>query len=510
MLSKVLSLALAASLLLYCGCRETVQLSRERFVLTKPTGDIVVLTKDYKYYRFLQYDYFITNDSLKGTGRVTQDGQVTSFKGAIAISDIEFVETEQVNSGKTALAVVGIAFAAVAIVAIVAMAAFAESVHDASHSCPFVYAYDGTSYHFESETFSGAVLKGLERTSYDNLRYLKPVDGRYRLRLSNERPETQYVNEFKLLVVDHPASVGIIPDLRGSIHTISAPQKPLRCTDFASKDVLARVTLTDSVYWESDLSGKDFEKESDLRDGLVLEFAKPVNATTVKLIVNGVNTRLGDFAFQKVFQLKGDNTLFWYQQLEHDSSERAMFLSWMMREGMLHVKVWRDGGWREQAALVDVGPSIAKDQLALLDVRGCAGPILKVKLECTTDLWRIDRVAVDYTPDLPVTVTELAPAQAVDEKGNDVSGLMTAVDENYYVTVEGQHADVTFRDIPRREDMDRSYVVKTRGFYYQWTDAHGPDQANLLRRVLTEPQFAAKKYLPEWKKAKAEFGDLRN
>ncbi len=57
MFSKVLSILLAGSILLYCGCHDTVQISRERFLLTKPTGDIVVLTKDYKYYRFLQYDY---------------------------------------------------------------------------------------------------------------------------------------------------------------------------------------------------------------------------------------------------------------------------------------------------------------------------------------------------------------------------------------------------------------------------------------------------------------------
>ncbi len=510
MLRRSISVTLAVAVLLYVGCHDTTQITRDRFLAKKPSGDILVLTKDVKYYRFAQNTYWVIGDSLKGSGTLTDHGRLSAFSGSIPLSDIDLVEIDELNAGKTVAVVLGVS-AAIALLAIgFFVVALGEAVHSSSeHSCPFVYTYDGANYHFESETFSGAVLKGLERTNYDVLHYLKPVGGTYLLKITNERTETQYVNELKLLAVDHSPSVSVIPDMRGTIHTISHLSPPVRCTDFSNRDALGSVAALDSLYWESDLSSKDFKRDADLTDGLDLEFEKPAGATLAKLVVNGINTELGDFAFTKLFQLAGDNKLGWYQQLERDSSERATFLSWMMREGMLHVKVWNGLAWQERAALLDGGPALARDQIALLDVRNIPGPILKVRLESTTDLWRIDRVSIDYSADLPVAVTELSPASAINERGVDMAKDLSGSDDKYYVTIPGQHADLRFTELAPRTGMARSYVLKTRGFYYQWIDAQGPEKTDMLRRVLTEPRFGQRQYLPEWKKARVEYGALR-
>jgi len=95
--------------------------------------------------------------------------------------------------------------------------------------------------------------------------------------------------------------VDVLPGAKGNIHTVARPQQPLKCTGKNSKDVLAQVSAKDKLFWQSDLSG-DFQKDSDVRDGIILEFAKPPGATIAKLVVNGVNTRLGFFALEKVFQ----------------------------------------------------------------------------------------------------------------------------------------------------------------------------------------------------------------
>ena len=63
----------------------------------------------------------------------------------------------------------------------------------------------------------------------------------------------------------------------------------------------------------------------------------------------------------------------------------------------------------EQVVLPDSGPAAPKDQVAVLDVSEVKGDRLRVRLESTTDLWRIDEVYVDYSMDRDVRVSEVAP-----------------------------------------------------------------------------------------------------
>jgi hypothetical protein len=223
--------------------------------------------------------------------------------------------------------------------------------------------------------------------------------------------------------------------------------------------------------------------------------------------VNGINSRLGFFALENIFKLKGDRKLSWYQELENNPAERGKFLGWLMREGMLHVKVWENDTWVERASMLDVGPGIAKDQIVLLDISGISGTTLKIKLEAATDLWRIDRVYADYTKDETVTSAELSPFGAINELGSDVRELLSNPDEQYYTTVPGQFANMTFKDLPRRPGFERSYVLKTRGFYYEWIDSKGPGQTELLERILNEPLYGSKVLMTEWMKNRGRYGE---
>ncbi len=289
------------------------------------------------------------------------------------------------------------------------------------------------------------------------------------------------------------------------MHTISQPIPPASCVDLRGDDALAAVRENDDVYWKSDLKGRDWSLDRDLRDGLVAEFPKPVDANSVKIVVSGKNTRLAYFALAKIFRLKGDDKLRWYGQLENDPAERSKFARWLMREGMLHIKVWQNDQWVEKSALPDVGPGVEKEQVAVVKINDVPGGVLKVKCECTTDLWRIDQVCVDYSPDGVITTTELSPRSAVNEQGLDVLGLLAASDERYYTTVNGQYAELVFADVPVRRSTQRSYVVRTKGFYYQWLTSEGAAQGELVERILSEPLFGTKVLMPQWIKERAQY-----
>ena len=94
-------------------------------------------------------------------------------------------------------------------------------------SCPFIYSFDGEKYVFDGEPYGGAICPALERTDYCLLENLKPFNNQYLLQLTNEVDETQYTNEFKLWVVDHPKGIRIVPDINGKLFTISNPLVPI-------------------------------------------------------------------------------------------------------------------------------------------------------------------------------------------------------------------------------------------------------------------------------------------
>jgi hypothetical protein len=309
----------------------------------------------------------------------------------------------------------------------------------------------------------------------------------------------------KILSVDAPCGVTVIPDFKGTMHTISQKVEPVRCVDFTGNDRLNEVLNQDERYWQSDLSNKDFTQSSGLRDGLVLEFRKPASTKAAKIIVTGTNTRLAVFAFEHIFKMKGESRLQWYQKLENDPEEQMKFVRFMVREGMLRVSVWQKEHWVDQAAIAGIGPLITKQQIALLDLSAVEGDTVKIKLEGTTDLWKIDQVYLDYSSDADVTVQEFSPTSAITEDGRDVSSLLAKDDNQYYAMMLGQSAKVSFDIPPAAPGINRTYILKTKGYYHQWFDSHGEDHVAEVDRILAEPMYGSKVFLPLWKEQKANY-----
>lgn len=516
MKQKIISCLLAASFLFYAGCYDSVELTKERLLQSHGQSDISVVTRSCRRYEFKKGNYNISGDSLFGVGiqKLTPPFKDVPFRDPIGLSDIVVIETREFNTGKTILLAGGIALGVAGIIAISnggnesAPPPPPPSNTGGKFSCPFIYTFDGSKYHFESETFSGSVFKGLERTAFDALHHLKPVNGAYKLKLLNAREETEYVNQLSLIVVDHPAGTTIVPDRTGVMHTISAQVHPTQCLTDNGKDALTEILSRDNVYWTSTLSGRDWTDERSFRDGLTVVFPKPAHVKGVKLIVSGKNTRLGYFALAKIFQLKGRDKMEWYRRLETDPAERAKFSGWLVRQGMLHVQLWQQGRWVERGAFIDVGPGLSKEQIAVVNVDDIAGDVLKVRLECATDLWCIDQVYVDYSPDFPVHSVELTPLNATSEHGQDVSSLLKVADERYYVTVSDQYADVEFPVVPETSGCKRSYVAKTRGFYYQWVEADGPPQDGLVKQILSGDGAGLRVLMSQWSRERVRYGGI--
>jgi hypothetical protein len=153
-------------------------------------------------------------------------------------------------------------------------------------SCPFIYTYDGDSFHFAGEIFSGAIQPGLERHDYLRLPEIKPADGKYLLKVTNEVKEIQHINFMELLAVDHPENVEVLADKNGSLHTISQPVRPLSAVSCTGEDLLPLLVAKDDMNYHFNQAALT----DNTVDEVVLKFDKPKNANHGKLIVRAKNS----------------------------------------------------------------------------------------------------------------------------------------------------------------------------------------------------------------------------
>jgi hypothetical protein len=139
-------------------------------------------------------------------------------------------------------------------------------------SCAFAYAWNGERYEFVTDVMwrsaigmplgimGGNTTYAPAQASTEYLRIsgdlLRPQDGRYSLQLTEELWETAYIDEVKLLVVDHPDSVDVfvnerfVPpgptDLR--LYQVPGAKPPVSAIDGEGMDVLSALTDRDHQY----------------------------------------------------------------------------------------------------------------------------------------------------------------------------------------------------------------------------------------------------------------------
>jgi hypothetical protein len=447
--------------------------------------------------------------SIAGLGWKYSLGNVTWFDGSIPLSEIALVKT----TGRDNLSSL-LLYGAIGVMIGTTIAATTDdeglkinalvTYPYTGWSCPYVFSYDGREYHFESETFAGAVCRGLERQTVEPLRHLRAVDGGYRLAVVNQSLESQHVNAIGLLAVDHPLGTTVLPDARGDLHTVREARPPSRAVDLDGADVTGQVAALDDRVWESARIHGDLALDRNLRDGIICAFPRPESSRAAKLIIVGRDTYLAVFAVGELFSLCGPNRMAWYHALNTDPQERAKVLSWMMREGGLQISVWDGQTWVGKGWLPDVGPRATNQRVAPMDLTGVGGDTVIVRIESATDLWLIDQVTIDFSPDEPIQVTPVALRSAITDHQDTISARLATVDSTYYATLPGDHAILSFAEIPVVPEMERSYLLTSSGYYYSWAPDGISDQRAALEKILAEPLLGNRRYLPEWRKVRNE------
>lgn len=135
-------------------------------------------------------------------------------------------------------------------------------------SCPILYAWDGKKYQFVTDFLGGSAFGYLLAPGQFNFpdsdEYIKLDrnrvglrDGRISLAMTNQLEEVIFIDQARLVAIDHPAAVEVFPDEKllpgppyapfGLIFSEQA-RPPARARDGAGRDLLPEVSRVDRVY----------------------------------------------------------------------------------------------------------------------------------------------------------------------------------------------------------------------------------------------------------------------
>jgi tetratricopeptide (TPR) repeat protein len=276
-------------------------------------------------------------------------------------------------------------------------------------SCPYLYTFNGVAYEFISDVL-GITPLGLpmERGVYvppdhDELvrieeEQLRPVDGEYRLSVTEELREVTYLDRAQLWVVDHPQEVEIHPEERFCF----PPFPPLHVHSVREALPVEKAVGSDGQDWTAALADVDrqhaipFQQLPSQYQGLVsphhLDLTLPEAVKTAKKV-----------------RLLMTGWLYWSNASVNVAA--GFHPSYSFVPPILMVPDAEGGGWRETGP--PVGFPAGKTKTMVLDITDLINredPRLRV-FSTIRLYWDSIRVAVD-DDDAPLQITKLEPAAA--------------------------------------------------------------------------------------------------
>jgi hypothetical protein len=371
-------------------------------------------------------------------------------------------------------------------------------------SCPLVFGFDGKSYRLEAEVFGGALFPSMPRTDWARLDHAAEHNGELYLKITGQPGETQFLDDLALVTVDHAPGAEVLPSRGGRFLLVADPKPAIRARGFGGRSVLESVRAADERYWESIPFGRKASVPEQLRDFIELDFERPAGADSATLALRVRNTSWGAHIQRELVALLGSGRAAFERRLEQSPELRAATHAAMVREGMLLVKIFENGAWRTVDHVWEVGPAAAREVAVPLELARVQGNLVKVRLESSVGLWRVDRVGMDMGPVRAVTGQELSASTVLDTSGQEHAETLSRMDRRYVEMPWDAELRAAFSAPPIAHGRRRSLFVKASGWYRIHADDRAPGRPDLVQRMMVEPGAYGRFALQELDKQVAE------
>lgn len=415
----------------------------------------------------------------KTVNGVTKSGE----KVSIPVADVKFVRVEQNHDdANTILLTVGIAAGVAAAALVVFWFVFADH-----NNCPFVYSFDGNNYVFDAQPLGGAFAQGLERSDLSRLEHLQPIDGSYRVSIRNEEAnETQYLDQARLVVADHPAGTRVVGGTTGALHVVGNVITANKVTDENGTDIYRFFDAPDEIAWETAMPSDESWRKLPPRHELTFEFQRPRDATSADLVVKAGTAPWGSEMIHRLIALYGNAIDPWYQSMDSAGAALQDWTAFNAREELYSLRLYvLEGDHWTPRAWIPGGASLATEERMIpIDLSGVRGDVVKIRLLPPRGFWTLDFLGLEFENSPPPTVTTVPLHSAITNDGTDVASLMSDADSRPYIMPHtGDAVTLEFAAPAMPPAGGRTVFLDLRGYYHARIDEAQPEQKDLLEQL---------------------------
>lgn len=340
-------------------------------------------------------------------------------------------------------------------------------------NCPRVYMNDGEKLVLTNTLFTGAKAPQLERFDFKQLPDYFPNSTQVSLNIANEQNEIQFTNMVEILAVTHPANIAVLVDKSGVFHSISSPITP---TDVLDNDNLNQLSLLK----EADEASYLFNSNNLTNlSAITMKFPGSPDGNG-KLILRAKNSKWSGYVYNEFNKLFGENHEKWVEKNKNKSKEDRE--SWMRQEGIkMLVDVKTPSGWKQVDELELVGESNYNS--IVLNLKSLPKDAVEIRLRSGFMFWELDYVAMDYSEDIALDFTTIKPTSAIGSNGKDYKESLANDDQNYMDHLEkNTSTTVVFDGLPLTQNMQRTLILKSKGYYVSQEKYTGKTQRQELMK----------------------------
>ncbi|CAN5372158.1 hypothetical protein BH20ACI1_BH20ACI1_26470 [soil metagenome] len=281
-------------------------------------------------------------------------------------------------------------------------------------SCPYLYTWNGEKFEFITDFLGGGEMGNWQEAgayhypdSDEFVRItsdqLKPKNGKYEIRITNELEEVLFMDNLKLVAVEHDADTEVFPNEglgipmadKKILYSTRKAHAPLSAVDTEGKNILPKIEKLDRVFYDNfkSLNIRGYAETHNLT--LNLDDKKNYKGRTLLLL-----TGWTDYAFSS------DN-------VAASQSGKSQFLPYLQVKN-------KKGEW--QTVIDSIGISIGRPQTLIVDLTGkflTNSREVRIVTNFKT-FW--DAIAVDKSEQsADLKTTEIKPSQAdLRERGFSV------------------------------------------------------------------------------------------
>jgi hypothetical protein len=326
-------------------------------------------------------------------------------------------------------------------------------------SCPFIYSWTGAGYILEGGALGTAFGKAMEGTTTLGLPLLRADAQLLRIRIANERPETEYLNAVRLFAVDPGPGEDIAFADDGSVWPVKARLSPSVAVSAEGLALTDLLRARDARCWNPGANTSSSYSSAEI---VIVDTTR---SRTGSILISCQNTPLVEGAFLAMCDFLGDAYWEFVYALEHDPAMLGMMERWFDKNG-LHIDVQNGDTWSPAGCVIQRGNALAFERVLRLNLPERFGDTLRLRVRLRSDLWQIDAIAFDPAALQPLERKPVPLLSALTSRGESADGALKAMDDSRLLLLPPEYVDLTFGTAPG--GPGRRYGMDVSGYLYEW------------------------------------------